>query len=149
MNRVAFLAVVAALSGFLFGYDTAVINGGEQQIQALWNLSPFAHGCLMSAALWGTVAGALLGGRICDRVGRKRSLVGVGVGFLVGALWSALARSPAEMSIARLVGGFAVGVSSIAAPIYIAEISPAEKRGRLGGDERCARDRNVCGALSH
>jgi len=133
MNRVAFLAVVAALSGFLFGYDTAVINGGEQQIQALWNLSPFVHGCLMSAALWGTVAGALLGGRICDRVGRKRSLVGVGVGFLVGALWSALARSPAEMSVARLVGGFAVGVSSIAAPIYIAEISPAEKRGRLGG----------------
>ena len=133
MNRVAFLAVVAALSGFLFGYDTAVINGGEQQIQALWSLSPFVHGCLMSAALWGTVAGALLGGRICDRIGRKRSLVGVGVGFLVGALWSALARSPAEMSIARLVGGFAVGVSSIAAPIYIAEISPAEKRGRLGG----------------
>jgi len=133
MNRIAFLAVVAALSGFLFGYDTAVINGGEQQIQTLWNLSPFVHGCLMSAALWGTVAGALLGGRICDRIGRKRSLVGVGIGFLVGALWSALARSPAEMSIARLVGGFAVGVSSIAAPIYIAEISPAERRGRLGG----------------
>ncbi len=132
-GRLLFLAVVAAMGGFLFGYDTAVINGGEQQIQKLWNLSAFVHGSLMSAALWGTVAGALLGGRICDRIGRKLSLVGVGAGFLVGALWSALARSPAEMAFARLVGGFAVGVSSIAAPVYIAEISPAARRGQLGG----------------
>jgi len=132
-GRLLFLAVVAAMGGFLFGYDTAVINGGEQQIQKLWHLSAFAHGCLMSAALWGTVAGALFGGRICDRFGRKKSLFGVGIGFLVGALWSALASSPVELSIARLIGGFAVGLSSIAAPVYIAEISPAERRGRLGG----------------
>ena len=128
-----FLAIAAAMGGFLFGYDTAVINGGEQQIQRLWNLSAFAHGSLMSAALWGTVAGALLGGKICDRFGRKRSLFGVGIGFLVGALWSAFAHSPVELSVARLIGGFAVGVSSIAAPVYIAEISPAERRGQLGG----------------
>jgi len=132
-GRLLFLAVVAAMGGFLFGYDTAVINGGEQQIQKLWNLSAFVHGCLMSAALWGTVAGALLGGRICDGLGRKKSLLGVGAGFLVGALWSAFAQSPVEMAFARLVGGFAVGVSSIAAPVYIAEISPAERRGQLGG----------------
>ena len=132
-GRLLFLAIAAAMGGFLFGYDTAVINGGEQQIQRLWNLSAFAHGSLMSAALWGTVAGALLGGKICDRFGRKRSLFGVGIGFLVGALWSAFAHSPVELSVARLIGGFAVGVSSIAAPVYIAEISPAERRGQLGG----------------
>ena len=132
-GRLWFLAIAAAMGGFLFGYDTAVINGGEQQIQRLWNLSAVAHGWLMSAALWGTVVGALTGGRICDRIGRKKSLLGVGIGFLVGSVWSALAHSPVEMMIARLVGGFAVGVSSIAAPVYIAEIAPAEKRGQLGG----------------
>ena len=132
-GRLWFLAIAAAMGGFLFGYDTAVINGGEQQIQRLWNLSAVAHGWLMSAALWGTVSGALMGGRICDWIGRKKALFGVGIGFLVGSVWSALAHSPAEMMIARLVGGFAVGVSSIAAPVYIAEIAPADKRGQLGG----------------
>ena len=131
--RVLFLSLVAAMGGFLFGYDTAVINGGEQQIQALWHLSDVAHGWLMSAALWGTVLGALTGGRLTDRFGRKKTLFGVGVGFLVGSLWSAFAHSPAEMTLARFVGGFAVGVSSIAAPVYIAEIAPAERRGQLGG----------------
>lgn len=132
-RKLVFLAMAAAMGGFLFGYDTAVINGGEQQIQRLWNLSSVAHGWLMSSALWGTVLGALLGGRITDGFGRKRTLLGVGTGFLIGSLWSALAQSPIEMMGARFIGGFAVGVASIASPVYIAEISPAERRGQLGG----------------
>ena len=72
-----FLSIVAAMGGFLFGYDTAVINGAEQQIQQNWGLSGIVHGWVMSAALWGTVAGALGGGKVADRFGRKNTLFGV------------------------------------------------------------------------
>lgn len=126
-----FLSIVAAMGGFLFGYDTAVINGAEQQIQSNWGLSGLVHGWVMSAALWGTVAGALFGGKVADRYGRKPTLFGVGVLYLVSAVWSAFAGSPYSLMVARFVGGLGVGCSSIAAPVYIAEISPAEKRGRM------------------
>lgn len=128
-----FLAFAAAMGGFLFGYDTAVINGGEQQIQSVWRLSALVHGLVMSSALWGTVIGAVCGGRYTDRVGRKKALFWVGVFYFVSAVWSALAGGPASLMLARFIGGLAVGVSSIAAPVYIAEISPAARRGRLGG----------------
>ena len=130
-GRVWFLAAVAALGGFLFGFDTIVINGAEQDIQRLWSLSGQMHGWVVSSALWGTVVGALVGGALSDRFGRKRTLQAVGALYLVSAVWSALAGSPGEMIAARLVGGFGVGISTIAAPVYIAEISPAESRGRL------------------
>ena len=120
------------MGGFLFGYDTAVINGGEQQIQSVWGLSSFVHGLVMSSALWGTVVGAFCGGRVCDRIGRKPTLFGVGMLYLVSAVWSAFALGPWDLMVARFIGGIGVGASSIAAPVYIAEISPAEKRGRLG-----------------
>lgn len=126
-----FLSIVAAMGGFLFGYDTAVINGAEQQIQQNWGLSGIVHGWVMSAALWGTVAGALGGGKVADRFGRKNTLFGVGVLYLVSAVWSAFAGGPYSLMVARFVGGLGVGCSSIAAPVYIAEISPAEKRGRM------------------
>ena len=73
-GRLWFLALAAALGGFLFGYDTAVINGGEQQIQRVWSLSSVLHGWVMSSALWGTVIGAVCGGKVCDRLGRKPTL---------------------------------------------------------------------------
>lgn len=130
-GRVWFLALVAALGGFLFGFDTIVINGAEQDIQRLWSLSGRMHGGVVSSALWGTVAGALVGGALSDRFGRKRTLQAVGALYLVSAVWSALAGGPGEMVVARLVGGLGVGISTIAAPVYIAEISPAESRGRL------------------
>lgn len=130
-SRLWFLAVVAAMGGFLFGYDTAVINGAEQQIQSGWGLSSLMHGWVMSSALWGTVLGALGGGCITDRCGRVKTLRGIGVLYLVSAVWSAFAAGPYSLMIARFVGGLAVGCSSIAAPVYIAEISPAESRGRL------------------
>ena len=119
------------MGGFLFGYDTAVINGGEQQIQSVWSLSSFMHGLVMSSALWGTVAGAAFGGRFTDAVGRKKALLCVSVLYFVSAVWSAFAGGPVSLMAARLVGGLGVGASSIAAPVYIAEISPADRRGRM------------------
>jgi sugar porter (SP) family MFS transporter len=87
----------------------------------------------MSSALWGTVIGALCGGKVCDQMGRKRTLFGVGMLYLVSAVWSAFALGPWDLMVARFIGGIGVGASSIAAPVYIAEISPAESRGKLGG----------------
>ena len=129
--KVWFLAMVAALGGFLFGFDTIVINGAEQDIQRLWSLSGAMHGWVVSAALWGTVAGALAGGWTSDLFGRKRTLMAVGVLYFVSAVWSAFAGGPWSLFVARLVGGIGVGISTIAAPVYIAEISPAESRGRM------------------
>ena len=125
--------MAAAMGGFLFGYDTAVINGGEQQIQSAWGLSSFVHGLVMSSALWGTVIGAAFGGKVCDMIGRKPTLFWVGVLYLVSAVWSAFAFGPWDLMAARFIGGLGVGASSIAAPVYIAEISPADRRGQLGG----------------
>lgn len=125
-------ATAAALAGFLFGFDTAVISGADQPIQALWNTSPLFHGTfIMSMALWGTVLGALLGNRPCDHFGRKKTLIGIGVLYLVSAVGSALAPDPYSFSFFRFIGGVGVGASSIAAPAYIAEIAPAARRGRL------------------
>ena len=130
-NKIWFMALVAALGGFLFGFDTIVINGAEQDIQRLWDLSGTMHGWVVSSALWGTVVGALAGGWIADRFGRKPTLCAVGLLYFVSALWSALAGGPVALMLARLIGGFGVGISTIAAPVYIAEISPAESRGKL------------------
>ena len=130
-GRLWFLSLAAAMGGFLFGYDTAVINGGEQQIQSAWSLSSVMHGWVMSSALWGTVIGALSGGKVCDRLGRKPTLFWVGVLYLLSAVWSAFAGGPYSLMLARFIGGVGVGVSSIAAPVYISEISPAESRGKL------------------
>ena len=100
-KNIWFLSLVAAMGGFLFGYDTAVINGAEQQIQQNWGLPGIVHGWVMSAALWGTVAGALGGGKVADRFGRKNTLLGVGVLYLVSAVWSALAGGPYSLMVAR------------------------------------------------
>ena len=134
MNPRLFLwSVVSALSGFLFGFDTVVISGAEKTIQALWGLSPTMHGLAMSAALWGTVLGSLIGSWPTDRFGRKRTLIFIGLLFLVGSLWSALATEVVGFMLARFLGGIAIGVSTVAAPLYISEISPPASRGRLAG----------------
>lgn len=122
---------VAALAGFLFGFDTIVISGADRPIQELWGLSDFFHGTfIMSMALWGTVVGALLGGIPCDRFGRRKTLFWIGVLYLLSALGSALAPNPYLFSIARFMGGLGVGASSVAVPIYLSEITPAENRGQ-------------------
>ena len=125
-------ALAVALAGFLFGFDTVVISGANEPIQRLWNTSSWFHGFfIMSMALWGTVVGAIFGGVPCDRFGRKKTLIWIGVLFLVSALGSALATDPYTFSFFRFVGGLGVGASSVAAPIYISEISGSKERGRL------------------
>lgn len=124
-------AIVAALGGFLFGFDTAVISGAEQSIQHLWQLNDVNHGLAVAIALYGTVVGALFGGIPANILGRKVTLFWIGVLYLVSAVGSALAPEIYSFMIFRFVGGLGVGASSVAAPIYIAEISPAHLRGRL------------------
>lgn len=134
MNSRLFLwSVVSALAGFLFGFDTVVISGAEKTIQALWGLSPVMHGLAMGAALWGTVLGSLVGSWPTDRFGRKKTLLYIGSLFLIGSLWSAFANEVYSFMAARFIGGIAIGVSTVAAPLYISEISPPERRGRLAG----------------
>lgn len=125
--------IAAALSGFLFGFDTVVISGANLPIKELWSTGPVFHGFfIMSMALWGTVVGALFGSYPTNKLGRKITLSWIGLFFLIFALGSALAMDPFTFSFFRFIGGLAVGVSSIAAPIYISEISPPQKRGSLG-----------------
>ncbi len=125
-------SIAVALAGLLFGFDTAVISGADQPIQALWKTSDLFHGAfIMSSALWGTVAGALFGNVPCDKYGRKLTLIVTGILFLASALGSAIAPDPYTFSILRFIGGLGVGVSSIVVPAYISEIAPAKYRGRL------------------
>lgn len=134
MNSRLFLwSVVSALAGFLFGFDTVVISGAEKTIQSLWKLSDSMHGLATGAALWGTVLGAIFGGWPTDTFGRKKTLLSVGSLFFVGALWSAFAPDVWSFMIARFIGGIAIGVSTVVAPLYISEISPPQSRGRLAG----------------
>ena len=131
--RIFFWSVTSALAGFLFGFDTVVISGAEQKIQALWGLSAGVHGIAMAAALYGTVVGAMFGGVPTDRFGRKPTLFVIGVLYLVGAIWSALAGDVSSFIIARAIGGLGIGASTIAAPLYISEIAPPDRRGLLTG----------------
>lgn len=132
-HRLFFWSLTAALAGFLFGFDTVVISGAEQTIQKLWGLSPALHGAAMSAALWGTVAGSLLGSWPTDRFGRRQTLLWIGVLYFVSAVWSGLATDVYSFMVARFIGGLGVGISTIAAPLFISEIAPADRRGRLAG----------------
>ena len=132
MNRkVIFWSITVALGGFLFGFDTAVISGAEQAIQQQWNLDEQKHGLAVAIALYGTVLGALFGSFPADKFGRKPALIGVGVLYLVSAVGSALAPEVYSFMIFRFLGGVGVGASSVAAPMYISEIAPPDKRGRL------------------
>lgn len=126
-------AITSALAGFLFGFDTVVISGAEKQIQDLWSLSGSMHGWALSAALWGTVIGAMLGGFPAARYGRKKTLISVGLLYLVSAISSALATDVTMFMVARFIGGLGVGVSTVAAPMFISEIAPARDRGKLAG----------------
>lgn len=131
-NKLAFCTATAALSGFLFGFDTVVISGANQPIKEIWDTSPLFHGIfIMSMALWGTVFGAIFGGIPTDRLGRKKTLLWIGVLYFISAVWSGLATDPYTFSIARFIGGIGVGASSVTAPAYLSEISPAHKRGKM------------------
>jgi len=131
--RLFWWSLTAALAGFLFGFDTVVISGAEKTIQSLWGLSAGLHGIAMASALYGTVLGSLIGGLPADRFGRKATLFWIGGLYLIGALGSALARNVEVFIAARFVGGLGIGISTVVAPMYIAEIAPPQSRGRLAG----------------
>ena len=124
-------AAIISLGGFLFGLDTAVISGAEQRIQVLWSLDVFEHGLTVSIALIGTVVGAMLGGIPSDKFGRKKTVFWIAVLFLVSAIGTALAFNWYVFLLFRFAGGIAVGCSSVTAPMYISELSPASHRGRF------------------
>jgi sugar porter (SP) family MFS transporter len=132
-RRIVFWAIVSALAGFLFGFDTVVISGAEQKIQALWGLSPGLHGFAIGSALYGTVLGSLFGGLPTDYFGRKKTLLCIGLLYVISALGCAFANGVAMFIAARVIGGIGIGISTVAAPLYISEIAPPAYRGRLAG----------------
>jgi SP family sugar:H+ symporter-like MFS transporter len=138
VKRVLLMAVVAALAGFLFGYDTAVINGAVGAIQKYFNAAPLALGLTVSSALLGSALGAVIAGRLADRIGRIRTMVVAAVLFIVQSFGTGLAFTIVDFSIWRFIGGIAVGIASVIAPTYIAESSPAHLRGRLGSLQQLA-----------
>src|ERR1039457_2231021 len=132
------LSLTAALGGFLFGYDSSVINGAVAAITAHFSASAAVLGFTVSSALLGAAAGALGAGRVADRYGRLPAMRVAAVLFLIGAVGSGLAGSLVILVVFRVIGGVAVGIASVIAPTYIAEIAPARIRGRLGSLQQLA-----------
>ena len=126
-------AIVAAVGGLIFGFDTAVISGANAALKVQFNLDDGGLGATVAIATVGTIVGALIGGRSADYFGRRKLLFFIGILYVLGALGTALAPSHLVLMIFRFVGGLGVGLSSVCAPIYTAEIAPAKVRGRLVG----------------
>ena len=130
-HLVTIVSAISALSGLLFGYDTGVISGAILFVQEDFHLTTFQEEVVVSAVLLGAMIGAAVGGRLADRLGRRTTLIQVALLFMVGAIGTSLAPSPAWLSSGRLVVGIAIGIASFTAPLYISEISPADVRGKL------------------
>jgi len=137
-GRVVSIASVAALGGFLFGYDSAVINGAVSAIEERFSVAPAALGFAVASALLGAALGAVAAGRFADRFGRLFVMRAAAVLFLVSAIGTGLAPSLEVLVLFRIIGGIGVGVASVIAPAYIAEVSPAHIRGRLGSLQQLA-----------
>jgi sugar porter (SP) family MFS transporter len=137
-GRVVLIASVAALGGFLFGFDSSVINGGVNAIRDEFNTGDGLIGFVVSMALLGSAVGAWFAGPLADRFGRIRVMLVAATVFLVSAVGTALPFSIWDLMAWRLVGGFAIGTASVIAPTYIAEIAPARLRGRLGSLQQLA-----------
>jgi SP family arabinose:H+ symporter-like MFS transporter len=125
--------VVSALGGLLFGFDTAVIAGTTHQLTLVYALTPYLLGLTVSSALWGTVVGAMTAGYPGQRIGRRDSLRIMALFYILCALGCAFAWSWGSLLAFRIIGGLGIGGSSVLAPMYIAELSPAKWRGRLVG----------------
>ena len=137
-SKILFWSITVALAGFLFGFDTVVISGAEKSLSEMWghytlfgSASLFHGVVVMSSALWGTVIGAMFGSWPTDGLGRKKTLIIIGVLYTVSAVGSALVSDPWSFAFFRFIGGLGVGASTIAAPAYVSEIAPPERRGRL------------------
>lgn len=133
MNKKLVLwSITVALGGLLFGMDVANISGAEQRIQRLWNLDDWMHGTAIAMALYGTIIGAGMGSIPANKFGRKKTLILIGVIFLVSSLGSALANDVYTFMAFRFLGGLSIGASSVVAPVYISEIAPPQHRGKMG-----------------
>ncbi len=130
-NNVTFLAVIAALGGFLFGYDTAIISGTIGFVKTQFELNTVLEGWYVSSALVGTILGVSVAGILSDKFGRKNILIMSGMFFALSAIGCAVSGSFISLVIYRILGGIGVGIASMLSPLYISEIAPAKKRGRL------------------
>lgn len=133
-SKILVWSITAALAGFLFGFDTVVISGAEKKLQLIWESTDMFHGLvIIGMALWGTVIGAIFGGIPTNKIGRKNTLIWIGILYTISAIGSSLANDPWTFALFRFIGGLGVGASTIAAPAYISEIAPAKDRGKLVG----------------
>ena len=137
-NKIIVWSITVALAGFLFGFDTIVISGAEQTLQKMWGSyelfgsNDYFHGYIVvGSALFGTIFGALLGGYPTNIIGRKNTLIWIGILYTISAIGSGLANDPWVFGVFRFIGGLGVGASTIAAPAYISEIASAKNRGKL------------------
>lgn len=132
MNRkVVLWSIAVGLGGLLFGLDVAVISGAEKAIQQLWQLSEWEHGTAIAMALYGTAFGAAFGNVPANRIGRKKTLLWIGILFFVSSVGAALSPEVYSFMFFRFISGLSIGASSVVAPVYISEIAPARYRGRL------------------
>ncbi|MEI7829909.1 MAG: sugar porter family MFS transporter [Prolixibacteraceae bacterium] len=130
-KRLALWSITVGLGGFLFGLDVAVISGAEQAIQKLWGLSDWLHGTAIAMALYGTAFGAALGNIPANKIGRKKTLIWIGVLFFVTSIGAALSTNVYLFMFFRFLSGLSIGASSVVAPVYISEIAPPKYRGRM------------------
>jgi sugar porter (SP) family MFS transporter len=130
-KRLALWSITVGLGGFLFGLDVAVISGAEQAIQKLWGLSDWLHGTAIAMALYGTAFGAALGNIPANKIGRKKTLIWIGVLFFITSIGAALSTNVYLFMFFRFLSGLSIGASSVVAPVYISEIAPPKYRGRM------------------
>ncbi|MDR3032040.1 MAG: MFS transporter, partial [Kitasatospora sp.] len=138
LRYVVFIAAVASMGGFLFGYDSAVVNGIVAAIRSGYAIGSAALAQVIAVTLIGSAIGAVIAGRIADRIGRVRCMRIAAVLFTVGAINAALPFALWEFVLWRIVTGFAIGVALVVGPVYIAEIAPPAYRGRLGSFQQAA-----------
>ncbi|MEU0028277.1 sugar porter family MFS transporter [Streptomyces sp. NPDC006335] len=138
LGHVIFIAAAAAMGGFLFGYDSSVINGAVEAIRDRYDIGSAALAQVIAIALIGCAIGAATAGRIADRIGRIRCMQISAVLFTISAVGSALPFALYDLAFWRIVGGFAIGMASVIGPAYIAEVAPPAYRGRLGSFQQAA-----------
>lgn len=131
MRLIAMVVAVATIGGFMFGYDSGVINGTQKGLEAAFDLGKLGLGINVGAILFGSAVGAFLGGRMADRIGRRGVMLAGAILFLVSALIAGLASNSLVFILGRIIGGLGVGAASVIAPVYISEVVPADRRGRL------------------
>jgi len=146
-GRAIALAIAAAVGGFLFGFDSSVINGAVNAIENRFNINPTVTGLVVAIALLGCALGAWLGGRLADRWGRTRVMLLGGILFLISSILSAFSTSALMLGIWRSLAGIGIGIASVIAPAYIAEIAPPSIRGRLGSLQQLAITLGIFAAL--